>query len=245
MNKLRLQKFSILIVLVCVFVGFLYLIEIQPRKPENASSLFSTYEQYLKRAQGDVGCLEVYVEPVTKYQDYDYYVTVCNTSDQFVCGTLQLVTGQGNVCFEKRYINIKPYEEKVIAIDVEYVPVDYKWKKVSFYDFEYPKVEVETSVSYDYDEDYGYYWMNVMSNEELSADECLEYSERMYIQDILAGSNSNDIFFYDRGEVVYIEKANQQYPDINSSYMAGSFDGEVIQIIDIKTSEIVKEKLLK
>ena len=245
MNKIRIQKLGILIVLVGLFVGFLYMIEIQPRKPENASELFTTYEQYLKRSQGSVDSLEVYVEPVTKYEEYDYYVTVRNASDQFVCGTLQLITGKGNVCFEKRYINIKPYEEKVIVIDVEYAPADYKWKKLSFYDFNYPKVELDISVSYDYDEDYGYYWTNVMSDEELSVDVCLEYATRMYIQDVLAGKNSSDIFFYSRRDVVYIEKANQQYPDMNSSYMASSFDGERIQIVDIETSEIIKEKLLK
>ena len=244
MNKLGFQKLGIVIVLICLFFGFLYVIEIQPRKPENASALFDEFEKYLKKSINDESCLEVYVEPVTKYQDYDYYVTVCNTSNQFVCGTLQLLTGKGNVCFEKRYINIKPYEEKVLVIDVDYVPTDYKWKKLSFYNFDYPEIDVDVSVSYDYDEEYGYYWMNVLSNEKLSVDMCLEYATWVYVQDVLAGSGSRDIFFYNRADVVYEEKMNQQYPDMNSSYLASAFDGEKIQIIDVNSGEIIKEKLL-
>ena len=245
MNKLALQKITIVIVLIAICIGFGYYLEIQPRKPENSSSLFSSYEVYMKRASGDIASLEVYVEPVTKYTDYNYYITVCNTSDQFVCGTLELVTAKDRVCYKKRFINLKPYEEKMIAVNLEYVPVDYEWKKVSFYDFTYPEINFNEKVSYDWDETYGYYWMNVITNEKLDAQSCLDYAKRVYVQDILAGSDSMDLFFYYGMEVEYIEKNSQMYPDRNSSYMGVSFDGERIQVVDLETSEIILEKLLK
>ena len=245
MSKLTIQKLCILFGLIGLCVAFGFYIDYQPRKPETSSSLFEKYDEYLKRGRNDVAVLEVYVEPVTKYQDTDYYVTVCNTSNQFVCGTLELLTAKNNVCFSKRYINLKPYEEKMIAIQVSYVPVDYKWKKVSFYDYSYPEVSLNETVSYDFDEDYGYYWKNVITNEKIDAKTCLEYVEYYYVQDILAGTSCSDIFFYEKVNVVYEEKGSQKYPDINSSYMASACDGTKIQIVDLENNEILLEKLLK
>ena len=226
-------------------MGFGYFLSIQPKKPNNSHSLFNEYEKYMSYTKGDAGCLEVYVEPVTKYENYDYYVTVNNTSDAFACGTLQLLSAKDNVCFEKRYINLKPHEEKLIAIDVEMVPVDYIWKKVSFYEYTYPSVDIDETITYDYDDDMGYYWMNVVTNDQLNKEECLNYAMYMYVQDILAGTTSKDIFFYSREDVTFEQKGNQKYPDINSSYFAAAFDGEKVQIVDLNTSKIILEKLLK
>ena len=245
MSKLTIQKILIVLGLIGSCVAFGFYIDYQPRKPETSSSLFEKYDDYLKRGKNDIEVLEVYVEPVTKYQEVDYYVTVCNTSNQFVCGTLELLTAKDKVCFSKRYINLKPLEEKIIAIKVDYVPVDYQWKKVSFYDYSYPMVSLNETVSYDYDADYGYYWKNVITSEEIDAQTCLSYVEYYYIQDILAGTSCSDIFFYQRSNVIYEEKGNQKYPDMNSSYMASACDGSKIQIIDLKTNEILLEKLLK
>ena len=245
MNKLRNQKIGIVLVLLCLCFGFGYFLHIQPRKPENSSPLFNRYEKYLNYTTGDINSVEVFVEPTTKYQDYDYYVTVHNASNQFVCGTLQLVSAKDNVCFEKRYINLKPFEENIIAIAVDVVPVDYKWKNVSFYEYTYPGIDVETMEAYDYDEAMGYVWMDVITSDALDADACLAYAEYIYVQDILAGSEYVDIFFYTRDDVVYEQKGNENYPDINSAYYASAFDGEKLQIVDLETSKIIKEKLLK
>ncbi|MDD6466733.1 MAG: hypothetical protein PUF50_00935 [Erysipelotrichaceae bacterium] len=241
MKRETIDRLLILVLMVLVGFGFWYYMDQKPRMPIGASDSFSKYDHYLKRVQGDAETIEVYIEPNTRFENYTHTITVVNLTEQFYCGTLKVFDINGEVCYQNRIINLRPKEERMIAVNLSTLPLIYQWEDPLFYRFDYPVAVVDASVSYDgYDE---YYWMNVIVADDVTVEQCLEYAKMIYIEDILAGMDSLDLIFYKRSEVRY-EKGNEQsYPVLDTGCYGAilSQKDKTITIVDWKQE---KEQIL-
>lgn len=237
MKKESLQKIIILVMLALVGYGIWYVVDQQPRMPDTANASFSKYNHYLKRKAVDAE-LEVYIEPVTRFEAYSHYITVVNPTDDFYCGTLKVWDVYGELCYDKRFLNLRPKEERIFAVKLDALPLDYQWEDVLCYRFTYPEVEVDASVLYDANDE-GYYWMDVIVPDGTSVEQCMEYAERIYIQDILAGMDSLDLVFYYQSDVRYEKKHEVSFPRLDTACFGAllSQKEKTIVIVDWENEE--------
>jgi hypothetical protein len=215
----------ILIVFMIIGGGFWYFIDQQPRIPNGARSYVNDYTKYLKRVSGSSDDINVYLEKANDKQMSTHYITVYNKTEGFYCGTLELVDSKNEVIYSRKFVNIRPAEVRIVGIQVNKEPVDYRLKESLFFSYSYPEIESKGFVSNDNDPSLGYAWTNVVfEDEDFTIENCMAYAKNIFVQDVLAGMPSNDVYFYKTSTVEYIEEDGIKFPRTSSNTYVAALD---------------------
>jgi len=240
----------ILVGFILVGTGFWYYMSNQPIVPDNAHESFNMYSKYLKKTTGDDSKIEANIaEAEANEGGYTHQLILYNKTETFYCGVLEVLDVDGKVIYSKEYVNVRPAEVRVVAVVIEGNVSDFRIKDHKYYEFTYPKPAASARVSNDGVASINYQWTNIIFYEEdLTVDNCMEYAKYIYIQDILSGMPSYDIYFYGENSVEYVDGYVQK-PSFGSGTYGGTLDQEKgsVSIMDLKTDmfKVLLEEVMK
>jgi|GEM_PF-5322873 len=240
----------VLVIFVLLGTGIWFYLGQQPRIPANAQSYIIDYTKYLKKTSGTAEDVNVYLEKAVDNANFTHYITIYNKTTSFYCGTLELVDANNKVIFGREFVNIRPTEVRIIGINIKQEPEDYKLKNSLFFKYSYPNTESKGDISADNDAVLGYAWTNVVfEDEDLTVENCMAYIKNIFVQDVLAGMPSNDIYFYKTSTVEYTEENGIQFPKTNSAEYVAALDQGAKKVYLAKLengkAEVVSEEIVK
>ena len=240
----------VLVVFVFIGIGVWYYISQQPRLPVNARNYITDYTKYLKKTSGSIDDVNVYLEKAADTQMSTHYVTIYNKTTSFYCGILELVDSKNNVIYAKEFVNIRPTEVRIVGISINQEPADYRLKSSLFFKFSYPDLGGKGSLSSDNDPSRGYAWTNVVfADDDFTIENCMLYAKNIFVQDVLAGMPSNDVYFYKESTVEFYEEDGVQFPIPSSqTYVAAlNQDSKAIYLAELVDGQakIVAQEIVK
>lgn len=224
-----------------ITAAFVWFIWTRPVRPLDAGEDYSRLSSYLSFSFDQKEKIAVSMEET----EDGYLMILENGSDKYWCGKITLTGAGGAAVYQEEFINLAPGGSVRELLGLSRMPEGWKISRSRFYALTYPSPSAKGEVAEDGDSLMGTVWRDVLlDHADMKEENCLEWGEYLYVQDVLAGREFSAVYFYDREYAEYEVKDGVSFPKQESASFAAVVDRDErkLKLVDVRAGmEILGE----